>query len=188
MEKAIIITAPSGAGKSTIAAHILQSIDNLGFSVSATTRPQRDGETDGEDYYFISEKEFRKHVENNDFVEWEEVYEGIFYGTLKAEVERIWNTGRAVLYIVDVVGAKDLKGYFGEKALAIFIEPPSLDILKERLLSRGTETDKTLARRLERAEREMKEKDDFDLAILNDDLELAKIQAEDEVRYFLEQD
>ncbi|MCP4124489.1 MAG: guanylate kinase [Bacteroidetes bacterium] len=185
MEKAIIITAPSGAGKSTIAAHILESIDKLGFSVSATTRSPREGEQDGVDYYYLSKSGFMEKIDNDEFVEWEEVYEGIFYGTLKSEIERIWEKGMAVLYIVDVVGAKDLKGYFGAKALSIFIEPPSLEILKERLVKRGSETAASLEKRLERADKEMAEKENFDLSIVNDDLEIAKVQAEDEVCYFL---
>ena len=188
MEKAIIITAPSGAGKSTIAAHVLSVVEGLDFSVSATTRQSRKGEEDGVDYYYITKEEFLQHVEANDFVEWEEVYEGIYYGTLKAEIDRIWAMDKAVLYIVDVVGAKDLKGYFGEQALAIFIEPPSMKDLKERLQNRGSETESALEKRIARAEREMKEKDAFDMVILNDDLEMAKIQAEDEVRYFLSKD
>ena len=185
MEKAIIITAPSGAGKSTIAAHVLTEIEALDFSVSATTRAPREGEEEGLDYYFISKEEFLQLIDDDAFVEWEEVYEGVFYGTLKSEIERIWDLGKAVLYIVDVVGAKDLKGYFGEKALSIFIEPPSIEVLEERLIKRGSEDSQNLQMRLERASREMKEKDDFDLVILNDNLEMAKIQTEDEVRYFL---
>jgi len=185
MEKAIIITAPSGAGKSTIAAHVLETIKDLGFSVSATTRKPREGEEDGVDYYYISKSDFMEKIDNDEFVEWEEVYEGIFYGTMKSEIERIWELGQAVLYIVDVVGAKDLKGYFGEKALSIFIEPPSIEVLKERLMRRGSETEESLKKRLARAEREMSEKNDFDLSIVNDDLATAQIQAEDEVRYFL---
>ena len=188
MEKAIIITAPSGAGKSTIAAHVLSVIDDLDFSVSATTRKPRVGEEEGIDYYYISKEKFLLYVEDNAFVEWEEVYEDVYYGTLKAEIERIWDLGKAVLYIVDVVGAKDLKGYFGERSLAIFIEPPSLDELKKRLSNRGSETGRSLQKRIDRAEKELKEKDAFDLVILNDDLEMAKIQAEDEVRYFLSSD
>ncbi len=124
MEKAIIITAPSGAGKSTIADYVLSVIDNLEYSVSATTRAIRKGEKEGRDYYFISKEEFIEKIEHDEFVEWEEVYEGTYYGTLKSEVQRIWALGKAVLYVVDVIGAKDLKNYFGDKALGIFIQPP----------------------------------------------------------------
>ncbi len=185
MNKAIIITAPSGAGKSTIAKHVLAEIEELEFSVSATTRKIRKDEVDGEDYYFISKEQFIKEIDENAFVEWEEVYNDIYYGTLRREVDRIWEMGKSVLYVVDVIGAKDLKGYFGNKALSVFIEPPSLEVLKDRLEKRGSETDKSLAKRLQRAEKEMKEKDEFDLIIMNDELYMANIQAEDEIRHFL---
>lgn len=185
MEKAIIITAPSGAGKSTIADHVLSVVDNLDFSVSATTRKIRKDEVEGEDYYFMTKEEFLKKVEEDAFVEWEEVYEGTYYGTLKSEVERIWKMGKAVLYVVDVIGAKDLNNYFGNKALSIFIEPPSTKVLEERLKNRKSESKKSLEIRLERVRMELKEKNNFDLIIVNDELDLAKIQAEDEVRNFL---
>lgn len=185
MEKAIIITAPSGAGKSTIANHVLSEIKELDFSVSATTRAPRKNEVEGEDYYFVDTEEFKRRIEAGAFIEWEEVYEGVYYGTLKEEVERLWSEGKAVLFIVDVIGATDLKGYFGKLGLAIFIEPPSLDVLRERLQKRGSETDRSLQARIERAEREMKQRDEFDLVIVNDELALAKVQTEDEVRNFL---
>lgn len=185
MEKAIIITAPSGAGKSTIANHVLSVIDELEFSVSATTRSPRKNEVDGEDYYFIDQEEFKQRIEDGKFIEWEEVYEGVYYGTLREEVERLWAEDKAVLFIVDVVGAADLKGYFGKLGLAVFIEPPSLDVLRQRLQKRGSETDRSLQQRIERAERELKQRDEFDLVIVNDDLAIAKMQAEDEVRHFL---
>lgn len=185
MEKAIIITAPSGAGKSTIANHVLSQIEDLDYSVSATTRPIREGEVEGKDYYFMSKEEFMKKVEENAFIEWEEVYEDTFYGTLKSDVQRIWNMGKSVLYVVDVIGAKDLNSYFGHKAFSIFIEPPSIAVLEERLLKRKTESKKSLEIRMERVRMELKEKNEFDLIIVNDDLSLAKIQAEDEVRNFL---
>lgn len=186
MEKAIIITAPSGAGKSTIANRLLDKIDRLGYSVSATTRAPRPGEQEGVDYYYISREEFLRLVDEGAFVEWEEVYRDTFYGTLKREVERIWASGRAVLYVVDVVGARDLKQYFGDRALAIFIVPPSLEALRERLIKRGTESEQALTLRLDRASREMEERDDFDLVILNDDLETAVAQALEAVGEFLD--
>ena len=185
MQKAIIITAPSGAGKSTIAEHVLTYVEDLDYSVSATTREPREDEKEGIDYYYLSKTEFMKRVDNDEFVEWEEVYEGVFYGTLKSEVERIWEQGKAVLYVVDVFGANDLKGYFGEKALSIFIEPPSIGVLRDRLIKRGSETESSLKRRLNRAEKEMRKKNEFDLIIVNDVLEIAQIQTEDEVRFFL---
>lgn len=188
MKKAIIITAPSGAGKSTIANHVLNEIEELEFSVSATTRKIRKNETEGVDYYFISKEEFLEKIKNEEFVEWEEVYQDVYYGTLKSEVERIWNKGKSVLYVVDVVGAEDLKGYFGNQAFSVFIEPPSLEALKERLKSRGTESELSLSKRLDRAKEELREKDEFDLVIMNDDLSMAKIQAEDEIRNFLSQE
>ncbi|MEZ5006581.1 MAG: guanylate kinase [Chitinophagales bacterium] len=188
MKKAIIITAPSGAGKSTIASHVLNEIDELEFSVSATTRKIRQDEEEGVDYYFISKEDFLEKIKNEEFVEWEEVYNDVYYGTLKSEVERIWAKDKSVLYVVDVVGAQDLKGYFGNKALSVFIEPPSLEVLKERLQSRGSESEQSLAKRLERAKDEIREKDEFDLVIMNEDLAMAKIQAEDEIRNFLYQD
>ena len=185
MQKAIIITAPSGAGKSTIAEHVLTYVEDLDYSVSATTREPREDEKEGIDYYYLSKTEFMKRVDNDEFVEWEEVYEGVFYGTLKSEVERIWEQGKAVLYVVDVFGANDLKGYFGEKSLSIFIEPPSIEVLRDRLIKRGSETESSLKRRLNRAEKEMRKKNEFDLIIVNDVLEIAQIQTEDEVRFFL---
>ena len=185
MEKAIIITAPSGAGKSTIADYVLSVIDNLDFSVSATTRTIRKDEVEGEDYYFLTKEQFLEKIDQDAFVEWEEVYEDTYYGTLKSEVERIWKMGKAVLYVVDVIGAKDLNNYFGKKALSIFIEPPSIKILEERLKNRKSESKKSLEVRMERVRMELKEKNNFDLIIVNDDLEMAKIQAEDEIRNFL---
>lgn len=185
MEKAIIITAPSGAGKSTIAEYVLSVVENLDYSVSATTRTIRKGEEEGKDYYFISKEQFLKKIEEDAFVEWEEVYEGTFYGTLKSEVQRIWSLGKAVLYVVDVIGAKDLKHFFGDKALSIFIQPPSIKALEERLRKRQSESEKSLEIRLERVRMELKEKKSFDLVIVNDELELAQKQTEKEVRKFL---
>jgi guanylate kinase len=185
MEKAIIITAPSGAGKSTIAEYVLSVVENLDYSVSATTRTIRKGEEEGKDYYFISKEQFLKKIKEDAFVEWEEVYEGTFYGTLKSEVQRIWSLGKAVLYVVDVIGAKDLKHFFGDKALSIFIQPPSIKALEERLRKRQSESEKSLEIRLERVRMELKEKKSFDLVIVNDELELAQKQTEKEVRKFL---
>lgn len=186
MKKAIIITAPSGAGKTTIANYVLEQIDSLDFSVSATTRKIRDGEEEGKDYYFMSKENFLAKVDADEFVEWEEVYADTFYGTLKTEVERIWEEGKSVLYVVDVVGAKDLNNYFGENALSVFIEPPSMEVLKERLTNRKSESTKTLAKRLHRAQLEMEEKDAFDLVIMNDDLATAQQEATEKIAEFLQ--
>ncbi len=185
-EKAIIITAPSGAGKSTIANYLLEHIENLGFSVSATTRSIRKGEKEDFDYYFISKEEFVEKLKKDAFVEWEEVYKDIYYGTLKSEIKRLWRLDQTVLFVVDVVGAKDLKRFFREHALSLFIEPPSMEALKERLVKRGTETEENLKKRLDRAEKELDERDNFDLVVINDDLITACKNAEDEVRHFIQ--
>ena len=185
-QKAIIITAPSGAGKSTIANYLLEHIENFGYSVSATTRSIREGEEDGVDYYYISKESFVKKIEENEFVEWEEVYADLFYGTLKSEVHRLWAEGQAVLFVVDVVGAKDLKKFFRSDALSIFIEPPSMAVLKERLIKRGTETEASLKKRIGRAQQELNERDNFDLIIINDDLKVATGKAMDEVGFFIQ--
>ena len=138
--KAIIFSAPSGSGKTTIVKHLLEKNSDLGFSISASTRDKR-GRTEqhGKDYYFLTPEEFKKKIDNNDFIEWEEVYEGNFYGTLKSEIDRIWQSGKNVIFDVDVKGGLNLKKYFGTAALAIFVKVPSIDTLKERLHDRGTE-------------------------------------------------
>lgn len=140
--KCVILCAPSGSGKTSIAKFLLQKPElNLEFSVSATTREKRPGEIDGKDYYFLTVEEFKQKIENDEFIEWEEVYEGVYYGTLKSEIERIWKDGKNVLFDVDVEGGISLTKYFGEKALAIFIQPPSIEELKKRLRKRGTENE-----------------------------------------------
>lgn len=169
-EKVIIISAPSGAGKTTIVKHILKKFPIFLFSVSVTTRPPRYGEIDGKDYYFVSIEEFEKQKKENKFIETEEVYEGLYYGTLKSEIERIWNSGNFVIFEVDVKGGLNLKQYFKEKALSIFIKPPSIDTLRQRLLDRKSETEKTLTGRLTKAEYELQFTKDFDKVIVNDDL------------------
>ena len=184
--KAIIFSAPSGAGKTTIVRYLLEKELPLLFSISACSRNRRPNEIDGKDYYFLSIDDFKAKVANNAFVEWEEVYENNFYGTLKSEINRIWSSHQHVVFDVDVVGGLNLKKYFGDRALSIFIEPPSLDVLFKRLKNRATETEKSLNKRIEKATHEMKFSSSFDLIIINDRLEKAKKDAFEKVSKFLE--
>ena len=153
--KMIAVTAPSGAGKSTIVRYLLSQIEDLSFSISATTRKRRPKEKEGSDYYFISVPEFKSLIDSDAFVEWEEVYEDQYYGTLKSEVERIWNEGRHVIFDIDVNGAADIKNLYGNQVLAIFIKPPSFEILIERLMKRGTENEKSIKKRIKRIIKEL---------------------------------
>jgi guanylate kinase len=172
--KLVIISAPSGAGKTTIVKHLLDSGLNLSFSVSATTRAKRDNETDGEDYFFLTIQEFKKRIENNEFVEWEEVYKDLLYGTLKSELERIWRIGKNVIFDVDVKGGISLKNKFGTDAIAIFIMPPSVAELENRLIKRATDTPEKIKIRVEKAKNELKFADQFDSIIVNHQLDKAK--------------
>ncbi|MBW6536145.1 MAG: guanylate kinase [Mariniphaga sp.] len=183
--KLIIISAPSGAGKTTIVKHLLQQNFGLEFSVSATSRKPRPGEVHGKEYYFLSESNFRKKIENNEFLEWEEVYNGIFYGTLKSEVERIWVAGKNVIFDVDVVGGSNIKKFYGNEALAVFVQPPSVDELKNRLRNRSTESEEKIKIRIAKAEKELEFAKKFDVIIVNDDLPKALIEAEKVVAGFL---
>jgi guanylate kinase len=177
--KAIIFSAPSGSGKTTIVKHLLQSNPDLGFSISASTRDKRGRtEQNGKDYYFLSPLDFKKKIDSNEFVEWEEVYEGNFYGTLKSEIERIWNEGKNVIFDVDVKGGLNLKKYFGENGLAIFVKVPSLEVLKERLHDRGTEDPESLSRRLFKAQFEMSFQDKFDVVLVNENLKTSLAEAQ----------
>ena len=170
--KAIIFSAPSGSGKTTIVKHLLENNRNLGFSISASTRDKRGRkEENGKDYYFLTPEEFKSRIDQDAFIEWEEVYEGNFYGTLKSEVDRLWHSGKHVIFDVDVKGGLNLKEYFGDKALSIFVKVPSLNILESRLHDRGTETPESLSRRIFKAKFEMTFQDKFDKVILNDSLE-----------------
>lgn len=184
--KAIIFSAPSGAGKTTIVQHLLQQNLGLEFSISATTREKRKVERAGKDYFYLSIPEFLNKVENNEFCEWEEVYEDNYYGTLISEIHRIWNNGNHVIFDVDVVGGISLKKYFGDTALSIFVQPPSIDSLRERLEKRETETPKSIARRIGKAKQELDQATDFDFILVNDDLEDAFLRAEQVVREFTE--
>jgi guanylate kinase len=177
--KAIIFSAPSGSGKTTIVKHLLQSNTDLGFSISASTRDKRGRtEQNGKDYYFLTPDDFKKKIDKNEFVEWEEVYEGNFYGTLKSEIDRIWHEGKNVIFDVDVKGGLNLKKYFGDKALAIFVKAPSLEVLKERLHDRGTESPESLSRRLFKAQFEMSFQTQFDVVLVNEDLEHSLAEAQ----------
>lgn len=169
--KALIFSAPSGSGKTTIVKHLLKNNPDLGFSISASTRDKRGRtEQDGKDYYFLTPEEFKKKIDNNEFIEWEEVYAGNFYGTLKTEIERIWRAGKNVIFDVDVKGGINLKKYFGAKALAVFVKVPSVEVLKERLRERKTESEESLSRRLFKAKFEMTFQDKFDVILVNEDL------------------
>ncbi len=187
--KAIIFSAPSGAGKTTIVRHLLSVRDDLAFSISACSRPRRNRtEVDGVDYYFLSVEDFKAKVANDEFVEWEEVYEDSFYGTLKSEVERIWDLGKTVIFDVDVVGGKNLKAYFGEDALAIFVKPPSIQDLRDRLQLRDTETQESIDIRMAKAAKEMDFAVHFDYTLKNDHLATALKEAETVVNDFLSHD
>lgn len=177
--KALIFSAPSGSGKTTIVRHLLQTNEDLGFSISASTRDKRGRtESDGTDYYFLSPEDFKKKIDADEFIEWEEVYEGNFYGTLKSEIERIWSQGKNVIFDVDVKGGLNLKKYFGDRALAVFVKVPSLDILKERLKDRGTESEESLSRRLFKAKFEMTFQNKFDVVLVNKNLETSLLEAQ----------
>lgn len=173
--KLLVLTAPSGAGKTTIARRLMSAVPGLRFSISATTREARPGETHGVDYFFLSADEFVRRLEAGEFVEHEEVYPGRFYGTLRAELERIAGAGdvRAVVLDIDVKGALNVKRLYGDRALTLFVQPPSLAALAERLHARGTETEDRVAVRLERAKMEIETAGEFDVVVVNDDLETA---------------
>jgi len=183
--KLVIFSAPSGAGKTTIVRHLLEQNFNFEFSVSATSRKPRGTETHGIDYYFLSEKEFKQKVENDEFLEWEEVYNGTCYGTLKSEVERIRKLGKNVLFDVDVVGGLNIKKYYGDEALAVFVQPPSVKELRKRLQIRSTESEDKIKIRLEKAERELSYAAQFDVVIINHQLEKALQEAEKLVTDFV---
>jgi guanylate kinase len=183
--KALIISAPSGSGKTTIVKHLLKVRDDLQFSISATTRPPRNGEIDGKDYYFLSEDEFKSKIDTNELIEWEEVYPGVFYGTLQAELDRIWKDRKHVVFDVDVIGGCNLNKILGEKGLGVFVKVKDMKTLEGRLSSRGTESEHELKPRMAKVKEEMKYQDQFDITLVNDDLEQTLKEAEKLLANFL---
>lgn len=185
-QKIIILTAPSGAGKTTIKTRLLAGMaDQLSFSVSATTRKIRGGEIDGVDYIFTSEEQFKDKIDKDQFVEWQMVYPGMYYGTTVDEMKRIWSEGKTPLLDIDVKGALNVKKMFGEQVLTIFIEPPSMEILQQRLMRRGTESAEHIHTRISKAKEEMEYKNSFDKIIMNDDLERATNEVKEIIASFL---
>jgi guanylate kinase len=187
--KLIIFSAPSGSGKTTIVRHLLKTFpDQIEFSISATSRQKRGVEENGKDYYYFTDEEFKKKIANKEFLEWEEVYAGVHYGTLRSEVERIWAKGKAVIFDIDVEGGLNLKNQFKKQALSVFVMPPSIKILEERLHSRSTDSPESIARRVAKAEKELKTAELFDCFILNEVLKEALVKAEKVVSEFLDKE
>lgn len=184
--KALIFSAPSGAGKTTIVRHLMSSISDLDFSISATTRSPREGEQHGKDYYFLESTEFLQRIDSEQFLEWEEVYDGTYYGTLRSELERIWATGKHVVFDVDVEGGINLKEALGSRALSVFVKVQDVETLRSRLKKRGSETEESLNRRIQKATIEMSYEDRFDFVLVNDVLDLAKKQVENKVLNFIQ--
>ena len=185
MKKVVIFSAPSGSGKSTIVNYLLSKDLGLEFSISATCREPRGEEKHGKEYYFFSTEEFKRKIAEDGFLEWEQVYPGCFYGTLKSELERIWAKGHTVVFDVDVVGGVNIKKFFGDQALAVFVQAPSVEALRQRLISRGTDSAEKIEERVAKAEYEMTFADKFDIVVVNDKLEDALTRAEKAVRDFL---
>jgi len=183
--KLVIFSAPSGAGKSTLVHYLLPKFTELSFSISATSRALRGAEKHGEDYYFLTAEDFQKRAKNDEFLEWEEVYAGTYYGTLKSEVQRLWNEGKTVVFDIDVVGGLNLKKIFGPQALAMFVQAPSIEELEKRLRGRGTDSEEKIAERLAKASLEIERATEFDNIIVNDDLERAKKEAAEVLQNFL---
>jgi len=183
--KCIIVSAPSGAGKTTIVHYLLRELDQLAFSVSACSREPRGRELPGIDYHYFSVDEFKHKIRNNEFVEWQEVYPNNFYGTLKSEIQKSWDTGKIVVFDVDAEGGINLKKIFGANSISIFIKPPSLFVLEQRLRNRRTETDESINMRIEKANREMERAEHFDWILLNDNLEKACLEIKEKVKSFI---
>jgi guanylate kinase len=188
MGKMVIISAPSGAGKTTIVRYISSRIPSLGFSISATSRGPRDGEIDGVDYYFLTVDTFKRKIDSGEFVEWEEVYPGHYYGTLSCEIDRIWNSGNHIIFDVDVKGGINLKKRFGEAAISIFIMPPSIKELENRIRLRGKDCDEKVRMRVEKAAIELEDASNFDVIIINDSLEKAQNEAIKIIQVFIDRE
>lgn len=192
MGKAILFSAPSGCGKTTIIKELMAGVpaghfnpNDLTFSISATSRAPRGEEQNGKDYYFLSHEEFMARVAKDEFLEWEEVYSGTCYGTLKSEIERIWQAGKVIVFDVDVNGGRNIKKYFGKDALSIFVMPPSVEVLEQRLRSRGTDSEEAIVKRLARSAEELKQAPAFDVTIVNDDLQRAVKETRNVIDRFL---
>lgn len=183
--KLIIFSAPSGSGKSTLINYLMSIMDCFEFSISATSRAPRGTEQNGKEYYFLSPEEFRKKIADNDFLEWEEVYADKFYGTLKSEVDRINQAGKVALFDVDVVGGLNIKKFYGERALSVFIQPPSINELRNRLVSRGTDAPEVIDSRIAKAEKELTYAPKFDKIVINSELEKAKEDLRNVISEFL---
>ena len=185
MGKLIVISAPSGAGKTSIVSYLLKNMETLSFSISACSREKRENEIEGKDYHFVGIEGFKRSIKEDSFLEWEEVYKNQFYGTLKSEVKRIWSEGRTVIFDVDVVGGLNIKKQYPKECLSIFIMPPSLEVLAERLIGRGSESDESLQKRLDKAEEEISQNQEFDTVILNDDLSIACEETQEVITNFI---
>lgn len=181
----VLFCGPSGSGKTTIVRYLMGKFPLMRFSVSATTRPKRDNEIDGRDYFFLTEDEFKSRLESGEFLEWEEVYPGRFYGTLRSEVERILNEGYIAIFDVDVVGGLQIKKHFGKQLMDVFVMPPSVDELHRRLVARATESEDSLMKRVSKAEKELQYAFRFNHVIVNADLDQARKEAEEKVNAFL---
>ena len=185
MGKLIVISAPSGAGKTSIVHQLLKDIPELSFSVSASSRERRENEVHGKDYYFLGVKGFQQKIKEDAFLEWEQVYENQYYGTLKSEIERIWSEEKTVIFDVDVVGGLNIKKQYPKECLSIFIMPPSVEVLAERLIGRGSESDESVKKRLDKAEEEISKNKQFDTIILNDNFEIACEQTKEIITNFI---
>jgi guanylate kinase len=183
--KLIVISAPSGSGKTSIVSYLLKNMETLSFSISACSRERRENEIEGKDYHFLGIEGFKRSIKEDSFLEWEEVYKNQFYGTLKSEVERIWSEGKTVIFDVDVVGGLNIKKQYPKECLSIFIMPPSLEVLAERLIGRGSESDESLQKRLDKAEEEISQNQEFDTVILNDDLSIACEETQEVITNFI---
>jgi guanylate kinase len=183
--KLIVISAPSGAGKTSIVHQLLKGIPKLSFSVSASSRERRENEVHGKDYYFLGVEGFQQKIKEDAFLEWEQVYENQYYGTLKSEIERIWREGKTIIFDVDVVGGLNIKKQYPKECLSIFIMPPSIEVLAERLIGRGSESDESVKKRLDKAEEEISKNEQFDTIIMNDDFEIACEQTKEMITNFI---